>query len=160
MTDTATLEERLGRQQSVLAARAGLVLMTDHTYCYTAAVRRVAKAVHAGDLGEIQYIDSVRINLGLVQRDVDVMWDLAPHDISILDFVLPEGEHSPMGTQVLAILLLDFVQQRQVFRRHKGSNNLPVTAHGQPLPRLVHLLDGRFQRFFKLGDHRVPHSTA
>jgi predicted dehydrogenase len=69
----------------------GVVLMCDHTYCYTAAVQRIRDLVHAGELGEIQFVDSIRINLGLVQRDVNVLWDLAPHDLSILDFVLPEG---------------------------------------------------------------------
>lgn len=68
----------------------GLSLMCDHTYCYTPAVRRIRELVSSGALGEIQYVDSVRVNLGLVQRDIDVMWDLAPHDLSILDFVLPE----------------------------------------------------------------------
>ncbi len=71
------------------ADRARVVLMTDHTYCYTPAVQYIQRAIAGGDLGEILYIDSVRINLGLVRPDVDVIWDLAPHDLSILDFVLP-----------------------------------------------------------------------
>jgi predicted dehydrogenase len=73
------------------AERQDLVLMCDHTYCYTPAVQKIRELTHSGELGDVHYVDSVRINLGLVQRDVDVMWDLAPHDISILDFVLPEG---------------------------------------------------------------------
>src|SRR6266568_393496 len=73
-----------------LARESGLVLMCDHTYCYTPAVRQVREIVRRGDIGDIQFVDSVRINLGLVQPDVDVLWDLAPHDLSILDFVLPE----------------------------------------------------------------------
>ena len=68
-----------------------LVLMTDHTYCYTPTVARIAELIADGVLGEILYVDSVRINLGLVQPDVDVFWDLAPHDLSILDYVLPGG---------------------------------------------------------------------
>ena len=76
----------------VLAARdAGRVLMIDHTYCYTPAVQYIRKVVADGVLGDILYVDSTRINLGLVQPDVDVFWDLAPHDLSILDFVLPGG---------------------------------------------------------------------
>ena len=67
----------------------GLVLMCDHTYCYTPAVQELQRLVHSGEVGEVQFIDSVRINLGLVQPDVDVLWDLAPHDISILDYLLP-----------------------------------------------------------------------
>lgn len=79
---------------AVLVAEAeerGVTLMCDHTYCYTPAVGRIRELVHAGELGEVHFVDSVRINLGLVQKDIDVMWDLAPHDLSILDFILPEG---------------------------------------------------------------------
>ncbi len=74
----------------------GLVLMTDHTYCYTPAVQRIRELVADGSLGEILFVDSVRINLGLIQPDVDVFWDLAPHDLSILDYVLPGGL-APVG---------------------------------------------------------------
>jgi predicted dehydrogenase len=70
---------------------AGRVLMIDHTYCYTPAVSYIRDVVESGGLGEILYVDSTRINLGLVQPDVDVFWDLAPHDLSILDYVLPGG---------------------------------------------------------------------
>ncbi|MGY1733781.1 Gfo/Idh/MocA family protein [Geodermatophilus sp. SYSU D01045] len=73
------------------AEDAGLVLMLDHTYCYTPAVSHLRELLHGGELGTLQYLDSVRINLGLVQADVDVIWDLAPHDLSILDSLLPEG---------------------------------------------------------------------
>ncbi len=79
-------------QKLVHAAEdAGVVLMCDHTYCYTPAVQRIAELIAHGELGDLHYVDSVRINLGLVQRDLDVFWDLAPHDLSILDAVLPEG---------------------------------------------------------------------
>jgi predicted dehydrogenase len=74
-----------------LAEQAGLVLMCDHTYCYTPAVQKIAALIAEGTLGDIQFVDSMRLNLGLVQQDVDVMWDLAPHDLSILDLVLPES---------------------------------------------------------------------
>jgi predicted dehydrogenase len=65
--------------------------MTDHTYCYTPAVLKIRELMAEGALGDILFIDSVRINLGLVQPDVDVLWDLAPHDLSIIDFVVPAG---------------------------------------------------------------------
>jgi predicted dehydrogenase len=90
-----TLEE--GRQLVAAADERGLVLMLDHTYCYTPAVAHLRSLVHGGELGDLQYLDSVRINLGLVQRDVDVLWDLAPHDLSILDFLLP------LGNRVVAV---------------------------------------------------------
>jgi predicted dehydrogenase len=79
-----------GEKLAALAERSGLVLMCDHTYCYTPAVRRIREFIRGGEIGEVQFVDSVRINLGLVRSDVDVLWDLAPHDLSILDFVLPE----------------------------------------------------------------------
>ena len=69
----------------------GLVLMADHTYCYTPAVLKIRELIEEGALGQILFVDSVRINLGLIQPDVDVFWDLAPHDLSIMDFVLPSG---------------------------------------------------------------------
>lgn len=77
-----------------LAERQGLTVMCDHTYCYTPAVQKIRDLVATGTLGDIHYVDSVRINLGLVQKDIDVFWDLAPHDLSILDFVLP-GRYRP-----------------------------------------------------------------
>jgi predicted dehydrogenase len=86
LTPTAAEGEKLAE----LAHRYGLVLMCDHTYCYTPAVRRIRELIRGGEIGEVQFVDSVRINLGLVQPDVDVLWDLGPHDLSILDFVLPE----------------------------------------------------------------------
>ena len=73
------------------AEERGLVLMADHTYCYTPAVLKIRELVADGALGDILFVDSVRINLGLIQPDVDVFWDLAPHDLSIMDFVLPGG---------------------------------------------------------------------
>lgn len=72
------------------AARRRLVLMVDHTFIYTGAVQKMRELVVGGELGDINYYDSVRINLGLFQPDVDVLWDLAVHDLSIMDFVLPQ----------------------------------------------------------------------
>jgi len=73
-----------------LAEQEGLVLMCDHTYCYTPAVQRIRDLVATGTIGDVLYVDSVRINLGPWRTDVDALWDLAPHDLSILDFILPE----------------------------------------------------------------------
>ena len=70
------------------AARRRVVLMVDHTFVYTSAVRMMHDLVATGDLGDAYYYDSVRINLGLFQHDVNVLWDLAVHDLSIMDFVL------------------------------------------------------------------------
>jgi len=73
-----------------IAERKGLVLMIDHTFLYSSAVRKIADIVKAGDLGEIRYINSRRLNLGLFQKDINVAWDLAPHDISIILHILGE----------------------------------------------------------------------
>jgi predicted dehydrogenase len=71
------------------AARRNRVLMVDHTFVYTGAVRKIRELVAQGALGDIYYYDSVRVNLGLFQHDVNVIWDLAVHDLSIMDFILP-----------------------------------------------------------------------
>jgi predicted dehydrogenase len=81
-----------------LAERAGVMLAVDHTFVYTGAVRKMRELVESGSLGDIYYIDSVRINLGLFQNDVNVIWDLAPHDISIIDHVLGGVEARAVAT--------------------------------------------------------------
>lgn len=72
-----------------MADQAGTLLMVDHTFPYTPAVRKIRELITAGTLGEIYYYDSVRVNLGLFQHDVNVIWDLAVHDLSIIDYLLP-----------------------------------------------------------------------
>jgi predicted dehydrogenase len=93
------------------------VLMVDHTFVYTGAVRKIRELVDSGNLGEIYYYDSVRVNLGLFQHDVNVLWDLAVHDLSIMDYVLPFRpcavsatglSHVPGGTENIAYLTLFF----------------------------------------------------
>jgi predicted dehydrogenase len=81
------------REAEILIAEAkarGLVLMVDHTYVYTGAVRKIRDLVVKGEVGDIYYYDSTRVNLGLFQHDVNVIWDLAVHDLAILDFLLNE----------------------------------------------------------------------
>jgi len=73
-----------------LAARGGRTLMCDHTFVYTGAVRKSRDLIAAGELGRVLYFDSVRINLGLFQPDFNVIWDLAPHDLTIMDYVLSQ----------------------------------------------------------------------
>src|ERR1700737_4494696 len=82
------------REAEILIAEAkggALVLMVDHTFVYTGAVRKIRELIVEGVLGDIYYYDSTRVNLGLFQHDVNVIWDLAVHDFSILEYVL--GEH-------------------------------------------------------------------
>lgn len=75
-----------------------LVLMVDHTFVYTGAVRKIADLVQRGDLGDVLYYDSTRINLGLFQHDVNVIWDLAVHDLSIIEYVLHKAPHAVSAT--------------------------------------------------------------
>jgi len=81
------------------AERKNLTLMVDHTFIYTGAVRKIKELVASGELGDLYYFDSVRVNLGLFQSDVNVIWDLAPHDVSIMDHLLdqPPRMISAMG---------------------------------------------------------------
>lgn len=86
LTATSQQTERLIEE----AERRGLVLMVDHTFVYTGAVQKIKEVVSEQRLGSLYYYDSVRVNLGLFQHDVDVLWDLAVHDLSIMDHVLGE----------------------------------------------------------------------
>jgi len=85
MTQTLAQAEELIE----LAEKKNKVLMVDHTFVYTGAVRKIKDLIEKGELGELIYYDSTRVNLGLFQQDVNVIWDLAPHDISILDYLMP-----------------------------------------------------------------------
>jgi len=72
-----------------IATAGGLTIFVDHTFLYTGAVKKIKEVIENDELGEIIYFDSVRINLGLFQHDINVIWDLAPHDISIMQYILP-----------------------------------------------------------------------
>jgi predicted dehydrogenase len=73
-----------------IAAEKGVVLMSGHTFLYSSSVRKICEIIAAGDIGDIRYINSRRLNLGLFQKDINVVWDLAPHDISIILHILSE----------------------------------------------------------------------
>jgi predicted dehydrogenase len=90
MTQSVTEAETL----IALSKAKGLVLMVDHTFLYTGAVQKIKDLIEQGDMGTLQYFDSTRINLGLFQQDVNVLWDLAPHDISILFYLFPSQPYS------------------------------------------------------------------
>jgi len=77
-----------------IADKKGLVLMVGHTFLYSPAIRKIKDIISWGDIGEIQYISSRRLNLGLFQKDINVAWDLAPHDISIVLYIM---EQSPIS---------------------------------------------------------------
>jgi predicted dehydrogenase len=86
MTETSEQARQLIEQ----AESRKLTLFVDHTFIYTGAIRKMREIVASGNLGKIYYYDSVRVNLGLFQRDVNVISDLAVHDFSILDYLLAE----------------------------------------------------------------------
>ena len=72
-----------------VAEKKNVTLFVDHTFIYTGAVQKIKELTDKGELGELIYYDSTRVNLGLFQQDIDVIWDLAPHDISIMDYIMP-----------------------------------------------------------------------
>ncbi len=111
-TTTAHAEELVA-----LAERKGLLLAVDHTFVFTGAVRRMKQLIDAGTIGELYYFDSVRINLGLIQTDVNVVWDLAPHDVSIMDYLISQeptavsaqaASHGASPTENIAYLTVRF----------------------------------------------------
>ncbi len=113
MTQTAAEAEEL----IALARRNGVVLMVDHTFIYTGAVRKMKEIIDVGELGDLHYLDSVRINLGLFQHDVDVLWDLAPHDLAILTYLIAEpprtvsavgADHTGAGLSDVAYMTVHF----------------------------------------------------
>lgn len=83
-----------------LAEKCGKTLMVDHTFLYTSAVRQIKRLVDNNEIGDLLYFDSVRINLGLVQSDINVLWDLAPHDFSIMDHICDREPVSVSATGV------------------------------------------------------------
>lgn len=97
MTGSVEQAERLIE----LAQNQNKVLMVDHTFLYTGAVKKIKQLVNDGELEDIQYFDSTRINLGLFQRDINVIWDLAPHDLSILNYLIDGRPSSISATEFL-----------------------------------------------------------
>ena len=112
-----TATEREAQELNDLADRNQRTLMVDHTFVYTGAVRKMKEIVASGELGDLLYFDSVRINLGLFQNDINVLWDLAPHDLSIMDYLIdrqPDGLsaigscHIEPGIENIAYLMMHF----------------------------------------------------
>jgi predicted dehydrogenase len=113
MTTTARDAEMLVR----LADQSSLTLMVDHTFVYTGAVRRIKSLIDSSELGKLYYYDSVRVNLGLIQHDVSVIWDLAAHDLAIMDHLIEQrpisisataATHFPGGMADVAYITVQF----------------------------------------------------
>jgi predicted dehydrogenase len=141
-----------------LANRLGLVLMVGHTFLFSPAVRRMKEIVEAGDIGEVQYVSARRLNLGLFQKDINVAWDLAPHDISILLHLLDElpisvscqgSSHITRGVEDVTMMQLAFKKNRCAFIQNSwldpkkvrqmtvvGSRRMIVYDDTEPLEKL------------------------
>ena len=100
-----------------LAQKKNLMLFVDHTFIYTGAVRKMKDFISSGELGNLFYFDSVRVNLGLFQSDVNVVWDLASHDVSIMDHIISDkpksvvamgGSHTDNGIEDIAYVTVKF----------------------------------------------------
>lgn len=87
-----------GEELVNLAAQKNLKIMVDHTFLFTGAVRKISQLLKEGSLGNLYYYDSTRVNLGLFQHDVNVLWDLAPHDLSIMDYLINADPEAIVAT--------------------------------------------------------------
>ncbi len=150
-----------------LARQKGLILMTGHTFLYSPAVAKLKQIVSAGDLGEIRYICARRLNLGLYQKDINVTWDLAPHDISIILHILEEmpvrvhctgTAHITPGIEDITVTCLEFRNTRSAVIHNSwldprkvremtvvGSRRMLVYDDVQPLEK-IRVYDARVER--------------
>jgi predicted dehydrogenase len=141
-----------------LADEKGLVLMVGHTFLFSPAVRRMKEIIEAGDIGEVQYVSARRLNLGLFQKDINVAWDLAPHDISIVLHLLDElpvsvscqgSSHVTRGIEDVTMMYLTFRKNRCAFIQNSwldpkkvrqmtvvGSQRMIVYDDTEPLEKL------------------------
>jgi predicted dehydrogenase len=93
---TSTVEQ--AEELIELASRKNLKIMVDHTFLFTGAVRKIHQLLEGGTLGKLYYYDSTRVNLGLFQHDINVIWDLAPHDLSIMGYLIKENPEALVAT--------------------------------------------------------------
>jgi predicted dehydrogenase len=114
-----TSNAQQGEELINLALQKNLKIMVDHTFLFTGAVRKISELLDEGTLGNLYYYDSTRVNLGLFQHDINVLWDLAPHDLSIMDYLIktsPEaivatGERHLNGYEDVAFMTLYFPER-------------------------------------------------
>lgn len=161
-SSTAECEELID-----IAKKNGLVLMTGHTFLYSPAVRKIKEIVDSGDIGEIRYISARRLNLGLFQKDINVAWDLAPHDISIIQHIMGEAAisvncqgsaHVTPGIEDVTSMCLSFQRNRTAIIQSSwldprkvremtivGSRRMIVYDDVAPLEKLK-IFDARVER--------------
>jgi predicted dehydrogenase len=150
-----------------IAQKKGLVLMTGHTFLYSPAVRKIKEIVDHGDIGEIRYISARRLNLGLFQKDINVAWDLAPHDISIVLHIMGEqpvtvncrgSAHINPSVEDVTTMCLSFPNQRSAIVHSSwldprkvremtivGSKRMIVYDDVSPLEK-IRVFDARVER--------------
>lgn len=150
-----------------IAHKKGVVLMTGHTFLYSPAVKKIKEIVAAGDIGEIRYISCRRLNLGLFQKDINVAWDLAPHDISIILSIIGElpvsvncrgSAHITPGVEDVTTMCLSFHKQRTAIIHSSwldprkiremtivGSKRMIVYDDVSPLEK-IRIFDARVER--------------
>lgn len=158
------IEKPMARTQAeaselvALADQKGLTIMVGHTFLFSPAVRRMKEIIDAGDIGEVQYIAARRLNLGLFQKDINVAWDLAPHDISIVLHLLEEmpvsvscqgSNHVTRGVEDVTMMYMNFRKNRCAFVHNSwldpkkvrqmtvvGSQRMIVYDDTEPLEKL------------------------
>ncbi len=150
-----------------IASKKGLVLMVGHTFLYSPAVRKIKEIVEWGDVGDIRYISARRLNLGLFQKDINVAWDLAPHDLSIILYVMGESPlsvncrgsaHVTKGVEDVTSLSLQFSKNRSAMVHSSwldprkiremtivGSKRMIVYDDVAPLEK-IRIFDARVER--------------
>jgi len=150
-----------------IARENGLVLMTGHTFLYSPAVRKIKDIVESGDIGEIRYISARRLNLGLFQKDINVAWDLAPHDISIILYIMGDrptlvncqgSAHITPGVEDVTMMWLSFPGERSAIVHSSwldprkiremtivGSKRMIVYDDVSPLEK-IRIFDARVER--------------
>lgn len=109
-----------------LAEKQGKTLMVDHTFLYTSAVRRIKELVDKDEIGDLLYFDSVRINLGLVQSDINVLWDLAPHDFAIMDHICGRD---PVSISAIGVNHLGCPYENIAYVTVRFNSNSNLIAH-------------------------------
>lgn len=109
-----------------LARKYSRTLMVDHTFLYTSAVRRMKALLDSGELGDLLYYDSVRINLGLLQSDINVLWDLGPHDFSIMDYLC---ELDPVSISAIGVNHLNWPFENIAYVTARFNSHCNLIAH-------------------------------
>jgi len=115
------------RELIKIADKSGLILMVDHIYVYVSPIRKIREMVVSGGMGELCYYDSVRINLGLFQTHVNVLWDLGPHDLSILDYIV--GGLDVVDVSAAGNRLPGMEHEYQVYLNLKLRNGMMANIH-------------------------------